>query len=96
MASCDAAHKVLESKVDQGIHVGELPVWTCVGGKVAYRVIQGSYEQLPGAWATFPQRALETARSPPRGPPGDVYVCSPMDHAKDPGRLLTVLYLPVQ
>ena len=96
MASCDAAHKVLDPQVGRDIQIGELPDWTCVGGKVAYKVLKGSYEQLPSAWATFPQRALETARSAPRGPPGDVYVCSPMDHSDDPGQALTILYVPVR
>ena len=96
MASCDAAHRVLDPQVGKDIQVGQLPDWTCVGGKVAFKVLKGPYEQLAAAWATFPQRALEIARTAPRGPPGDVYVCSPMDHSKDPDRMLTILYVPVQ
>jgi len=96
MASCDAAHKALEPLVPKGIQIGTLPGWTCVDGKVAYRVIKGSYDQLPKAWSDFPQQALATARSAPRGPPGDVYVCTPMDHPDEPGKMLTVLYVPVR
>ncbi len=96
MASCDAAHKVFDSLVKRGIQVGDLPDWTCVGGRVAYRVVQGPYEQLPRAWVDFPSQALGAARSAPRGPPGDVYICTPMDHPDDPSKMLTVLYIPVR
>jgi hypothetical protein len=95
MANCDQAHKFLEPQVEKGIQIGQLPDWTCVTGKVAYRVLKGPYTQLAAAWGSFPQQALGTARSAPRGPPGDVYVCSPMDHPNDPGRMLTILYIPV-
>jgi hypothetical protein len=95
MASCDEAHRILDPQVEKDIQVGKLPDWTSVVGQVAYKVLRGPYDQLPGAWATFPQRALEVARAAPRGPPGDVYICSPMDHPKDPARMLTILYVPV-
>lgn len=64
-------------------------------GKVAYRVLRGPYEQLPGAWVEFPMKALEKAQSAPRGPAGDVYVCSPLEHKNDEARMLTVRYTPV-
>jgi DNA gyrase inhibitor GyrI len=96
MASCDLAHKVFDPQVEKGVQLGRLPDWTCVGGKVAYRVLRGPYEQLPKAWAEFPSDALNAARSAPRGPPGDVYLCTPTDHPGDPARMLTVLYLPVR
>ena len=96
MAQCDAAHMVFDPQVGKDIRVGELPEWTCVVGKVAYMVLRGSYDQLPGAWASFPERVLGAARSEPRGPPGDVYVCGPMDHPSDPSRMLTILYLPIR
>jgi hypothetical protein len=96
MANCDAAHKEFDAVVERGIQVGKLPVWTCIEGKVAYRVVKGSYELLAKAWTDFPVQALAAARSAPRGPPGDVYVCSPMDHPRDPSNMLTVLYLPVR
>ena len=96
MANCDAAHKLLDPLVEKGIQIGKLPDWTCVEGKVAYRVVRGSYDQLARAWTTFPQSALEVARAAPRGSPGDVYVCSPMDHTNDSTRILTILYIPVR
>ena len=96
MPSCDAAHRALVPLVEKGIQVGTLPEWTCVRGKVAYQVLRGPYELLAAAWAAFPQRALGMARASPRGPPGDVYVCGPMDHPSEPDRMLTILYVPVR
>jgi hypothetical protein len=96
MANCDLAHKEFDPLVEKGVQIGKLPDWTCVGGKVAFRVLRGPYEQLSKAWAEFPSRAIGVARSAPRGPPGDVYLCSPMDHPDDPAKMLTVLYLPVR
>jgi hypothetical protein len=96
MARCDLAHKVFDSQVQKGIQVGKLPDWTCVGGKVVYRVLKGSYEQLPDAWSSFASEAMSVAGSPSRGPPGDVYLCTVMDHPKDPAKLLTILYVPVE
>ncbi len=96
MASCETAHKVFNPLVDKGIRIGLLPDWTNVRGRVAYRVLLGSYDQLPNAWSRFAREALEAARSAPRGPPGDVYLCGPMEHPKDPSKMLTVLYVPVQ
>jgi len=95
MASCDGAHKLFDPLVEKDIQVGTLPAWTCVAGKVAYRVLRGSYDQLPTAWTEFPRRALQQARAAPRGPPGDVYLCGPMDHPVEPAKMLTVLYIPV-
>ena len=96
MANCDEAHKLFDPQVEKGIMVGTLPSWTCVSGKVVYRVLKGPYDQLPKAWDEFPQKALQEARVPPRGPPGDVYVCGPMDHPREPGKMLTILYIPVK
>jgi len=96
MANCDATHRVFDPLVAKGIQVGNLPEWTCVIGKVAYRVLKGPYEQLPKAWADFPSQALDAAGSPPRGPPGDVYLCTPTDHPDEPAKMLTLLYVPVQ
>jgi len=94
--NCDSAHQQLEPLSPKGIQVGTLPDWVCVQGKVVYKVVRGAYDQLPKEWASFPQQALSTARTAPRGPPGDVYVCGPMDHPKDPSKMLTILYVPIQ
>lgn len=90
MANCERAHARFD-KVDPGkIHVGELPDWTRVRGKVAWSLFRGEYSGLPEAWVSFAARAMPAG---PAGPAGDVYLCTVGEH--DPDRLLTILYLPL-
>jgi hypothetical protein len=91
MARCEAAHAEFDRIAAGTIHVGTLPEWTSVRGKVAWTLSKGPYHQLPQAWAAFMREA--PARDA-RGPSGDVYLCIPGDHAEE--RLLTILYLPVR
>jgi hypothetical protein len=96
MPSCDARHAEYDRIAGGKIQVGTLPNWTRVQGKVAWRVVQGPYSNLPAAWHEFIAQVGEQVRGPPAGPSGDVYVCSPEDHASDRGaKILTLLYLPV-
>lgn len=95
MASCDRAHRELDHLANGSVQLGPLPEWTRVKGKAAWIVLRGSYSQLPGAWSSFPQRAAERLGGPPGGPAGDVYVCSPMEHAgAAESGMLTILYVP--
>jgi hypothetical protein len=96
MGACDDAHEEFGSKADGKVRVGTLPEWTRVEGKVAWQVLKGPYSKMLEAWPAFMQKALAAAKAP-NGPPGDVYVCNPMDHhGKAEATMLTVLYLPVE
>jgi len=95
MASCDAAHAELDKWVGAQTQVGELPGWTRVRGKVAWKVVQGPYSGLDAAWREF-TIGLGSVQARPNGPCGDVYACQIPDHEPDGGaKLLTILYAPV-
>jgi effector-binding domain-containing protein len=95
MATCEAGHAEFEKQADGKVHVGTLPEWTRVKGKVAYRVHRGPYSELHRVSGTFPEQVLR-AKESPAGPSGDVYVCPSMDHPGGDAKLLTVLYFPVK
>ncbi len=59
-----------------------------VNGKVAWYVFQGPYRELPDAWAIGSGKVS--------GPPGDVYVCDPVDHKGTEEKLITILWAPVK
>jgi hypothetical protein len=91
MASCDRAHAEFDQVGTGKIHIGSLPEWTSVHGQVAWSLSKGPYDKLPDAWDSFMKEAM---KHPARGPPGDVYLCTPGEHEAE--RMLTVLYLPVR
>lgn len=93
MRKCESAHKEFDAAAKTGtISVGTLPTWTRVEGRVVWRVVQGPYERLSGAWMKFPQEAAMRLQGGPAGPCGDVYLCAPGEHAAS--KLLTILYYP--
>lgn len=76
---------------------GELPAWMHVQGRVAWYVFQGPYSQLSDAWAEFMQKALAAGLGQVAGPPGDVYVCDPLDHLEEAqAKLTTILWVPLK
>jgi hypothetical protein len=94
--ACAAAHAELDPLVGKEVSVGELPLWTRVQGRVAWKVVRGPYSELPGSWMAF-MREVGTNPARVNGPTGDVYACQPMDHEADGGsQLLTILYAPVE
>jgi hypothetical protein len=95
MALCDGAHARYDQLAAGKIQVGNLPEWTRVQGRVAWSVVKGPYSQLPAAWQSF-MRDAPGASVHPNGPPGDVYVCNPMDHQGTEESMLTLLYVPVE
>jgi hypothetical protein len=80
------------------VQSGELPPWTHVTGPVLWYVAQGPYAGIGEAWTLFMKKAH--ARFPAvelSGPPGDVYVCDPADHAgAGASRLTTLMWAPVR
>jgi effector-binding domain-containing protein len=91
MASCDRAHAEFDGVAAGRVQTGTLPEWTSVHGKVAWSLSKGAYEKLPAAWDSFVKEAMSRET---RGPAGDVYLCTPGEHA--PERMLTILYVPVR
>lgn len=90
-------HHEFDRYADDGFHIGELPPWLHVRGKVAWYVFRGAYTGLGSAWATFPKKVLASKRAEPSGPPGEVYVCDPDDHkgARE-AKMLTILWIPLK
>lgn len=96
MATCDEVHRAYDGLANGAVQVGELPSWMHVRGKVAWYVFQGPYAGLSDAWADFMQKALASDIGGVTGPPGDVYVCDPLDHLDElQGTLTTILWAPV-
>lgn len=95
MAVCGEAHARFDRIANAEGQVGELPPWLHVRGRAFWWVYQGPYEAMPDAWETFHAKG-RAAGVVPAGPPGDVYVCDPDDHRDDPGRILTVMWVPVE
>ncbi|MFQ5918870.1 MAG: hypothetical protein ACE5I4_02335 [Thermoplasmata archaeon] len=97
MADCGAVHRDYDGLANGDVQVGELPPWTHVEGPVAWYVFQGPYSALSDAWASFMQKALASGVSKPSGPPGDVYVCDPLDHLGEAEeKLTTILWVPLR
>jgi len=96
MANCDEAHNQFDRYANGELQVGVLPSWTRVQGKVAWFDWRGPLNMLGEAWVFFHRRVRAIAPGQPAGPPGEVFICRPEDHAADQQtKLLTILYLPV-
>jgi len=94
---CDSAHEMLDRFANGEIQVGTLPPWTRVQGRVAWTVWRGPLDLLGEAWTFFHRKVRARQPGRPAGPPGEVFVCRPEDHAADSqSRLLTLLYLPIE
>ncbi|MCI4348953.1 MAG: hypothetical protein L3J93_01875 [Thermoplasmata archaeon] len=67
-------------------------------GPVLWYVSQGPYSGLGEAWSVFMRKARATFPSAElAGPPGDVYVCAPEDHAgSGAARLTTLMWAPLR
>ena len=97
MAACDRVHRDFDGLANGEIHTGELPAWMHVQGPVAFYVYQGPYASLSEAWSSFMQKALAAGAGEPAGPPGEVYVCDPLDHLQGKEeKLTTILWVPVK
>lgn len=97
MLPCEEVHRTYNRLANGEVQAGQLPRWMHVRGQVAWYVFQGSYEGLADAWATFMQKALSSDIGEVTGPPGDVYVCDPLDHLEDEqSRLTTILWAPLK
>ena len=96
VAHCDEFHRQYDRFANKDVQVGELPDWTHVRGTVAWFVAQGPYAEMQGMWRAFHAK-VRTKKLTVHGPPGDVYVCDPDDHAGERQRTLsTVLWIPVK
>lgn len=97
MKPCEEVHRTYDRLANGEVQVGELPSWMHVQGKVAWYVFQGPYAALSEAWANFMQQALASDVGAVVGPPGDVYVCDPLDHLEEEqATLTTILWAPVK
>ncbi|MFQ5552419.1 MAG: hypothetical protein ACE5EW_01670 [Thermoplasmata archaeon] len=97
MAACEEVHRMYDELAHGAVQAGELPSWMHVQGKVAWYVIQGPYDRLGDAWAEFMQKALASPIGEVAGPPGDVYVCDPLDHlGEEQEKLTTILWVPLK
>jgi hypothetical protein len=97
MPECEEVHRAYDGLANGDVQVGKLPPWMHVQGNVAWYVFQGSYAALSDAWASFMQKALASKVGDLGGPPGDVYVCDPLDHlAEADEKLTTILWVPLK
>lgn len=97
MVACEALHRDYDGLANGDVQVGELPSWTHVRGPVAWYVFQGPYATLSDAWASFMQKALASGVGELVGPPGDLYVCDPLDHlGQTEEKLTTLLWVPLK
>jgi hypothetical protein len=93
MRSCEKLHREYDQHANGKVQTGSLPDWMHVSGDVAWSVFKGPYSELPKGWSEF----MKKVRSmPTSGPPGDVYMCDPMEHDADQSSLLTILWVPVR
>lgn len=96
MPICDPAHASLDPVANGELQFGPLPRWTRVQGNAVWFVWRGPLEMLGEAWVFFHRKVRARDPGRPDGPPGEVFVCRPEDHADEhPSRLLTILYLPL-
>lgn len=93
---CAAIHAEYDMLANGPLRVGELPAWMNVRGRVVWSVHQGPYDGLGQAWAEFIRKVGAEYGARMSGPPGDVYVCDPADHADDTGRMTTILWSPIR
>ena len=97
MTSCAEVHRVYDVLANGEVQTGELPTWMHVLGPVAWYVYQGPYDSLSEGWASFMQKALATGVGELTGPPGDIYVCDPLDHLEaEQEKLTTILWVPLR
>ena len=97
MTACEEVHRKYDALAHAEVQAGELPAWMRIQGRVAWYAVQGPYDHLGDAWAEFMQKALASDIGPVSGPPGDVYVCDPLDHlAEAEERLTTILWVPLK
>jgi len=96
VATCEQAHREFDRLGTGEIQTGALPTWLHVQGRVAWRVHQGPYSGISRAFPEFIEKVQEQLPGKIRGAPGDVYVCSPMDHVgAEAKRLLTIFWGPI-
>lgn len=97
MSACEEIHQAYDAMANSDVQMGELPPWMHVQGTVAWYVFQGPYAELSNAWAAFMQKALAADAGEIAGPPGDVYVCDPLDHLSEAQETLTtILWVPLK
>lgn len=96
MRSCEGAHKNYDKHANGKTQVGSLPSWMHVEGRVAWYVFRDSYQMLPDGWTKFMEKVRSLSNIKLAGPPGDVYVCNPMEHKGDEKSMITILWIPVK
>ncbi len=96
MASCAEAHRAFDELATGELQTGVLPPWLHVQGRVAWSVHRGPYSGISRAFPAFMEKVQTALPGAVRGPPGDVYVCSPEDHP-GPGQpsLMTIFWVPI-
>lgn len=97
MTCCEAYHKAYDQLANREVHLGKLPDDLRVRGNVAWYVYQGPYAEMSEkAWPRFWEK-VGAKHATPKGPPGDIYICSPDCHVQDhQTRMLTILFQPVE
>ena len=96
MAVCEAAHQRFDPLANGDLQIGTLPAWTRIRGRVAWSVWRGPLDMLGEAWVFFHRKVRASNPRQADGPPGEIFLCRPEDHAGDgQTKLLTILYLPL-
>jgi hypothetical protein len=96
MRSCEEAHREYERHACGKVQIGSLPTWMHVNDQVAWYVFKGPYSSLPEAWNEFMKKARSLSTAKLSGPPGDVYLCDPIEHKGDEKSMITILWAPVK
>jgi hypothetical protein len=94
--SCVVYHERYGRFANGEVQTGELDPEFRVQGPVLWYVYRGSYDGLGAAWGVFMKKVHASNLAARAGPPGDIYVCDPMEHQDDAGAgLLTLFWAPV-
>ncbi|MGQ0797842.1 MAG: hypothetical protein ACT4OI_08295 [Methanobacteriota archaeon] len=97
MKKCDGVHREYDRIANRDVQIGVLPPHMHVRGKVVWYAYQGRLDGLGRAWQAFMGKAHVAQAGPIHGPPGDVFVCDPDDHAEDDqAKLITILWSPLK
>lgn len=92
MTSCREVHERFDRHANGTIQSGTLPAGFHVQGRVAWYAYQGPYSGISKAFPEFIAKVQVEFPGSMRGPPGDVYACSPMEHGGPLERTMTTIF----